>query len=247
LSSSNLSGQDIDSCDFSGGDLSFTNWGNTTKSIFYDCSLDKAIISTSFFKDNLLNGAKLFHTYFSMVEFKNKEFKSENSKEKNDSITSNFIYCKFINVSFDYRDLYQSNFICCIFQNCTFRNLDIIETKFLFSNLSDCDFSKVDILKTVDFRGSVFNNVILNNFISDCIFRGCRLGQPETIFIIIDNYIESSFTSKAKINESFFSKTILNKCDFSEFSHTDANEIKEFLNELERDNISHRKQEKPDE
>jgi len=233
LSSSNLSGQNLDFCDFTGANFSFTYLGSISNSILDDCELGKAEIRTSFFRNNSLYGVKLHQTSFSMVEFKDKEFKGKTQNEKNELIAANFIHCKFYNVSFDDRDLFESNFICCIFRNCTFKNSAIIESKFLLSNLSNCDFTNINLFKSVDFSGSVFNNIVFNNFISECIFKGCRIDKPEEIFIMIDKYIDKSLTINTKIDDSFSPNTIFEKCNFTKFKLSDVNEIKEFMKKLE--------------
>lgn len=237
LSNSNLSGQNLDFCDFTGANFRFALLGSISNSMFDECDLGKAQIKTSFFKNNSLTGVKLHQTSFSMVEFEDKEFKSKTLTKKNELLKANFTHCKFINVSFDERDLYQSNFICCIFRNCTFNNLTIIESKFLLSNLYNCDFTNIEIFKSVDFRGSVFNSVKLNDFISESIFKGCRTDKPENIFIMIEKYIDKSLTINTKIDESFSTKTIFNKCDFSKFTDSDVKEIKELITEIEETNV----------
>lgn len=233
LSFSNLTGQNIDYCDFSNSNLSFTYWGTATNSSFKNCKFDKARIRTPFFKNNILNGASMFKTIFTMVEFKNQEFKSETPTKDKKLLSTTFTYCKFINVSFDDLNIFESNFICCIFQNCTFKNTDMINSNFLISNIDSCDFSQVSIMGFISFKGSVFHNITFDNIIGDCTFKGCRLGTPEQIFIDLEGYIKEALTQKTQIKGSDFPETRFLKCDFSNFSEKDADEIKRILEEIE--------------
>lgn len=233
LSSSNLYGQNLDLCDFTDTNFSFAYLGSISNSIFDDCELGKAEIKTSFFTNNSLSGAKLHETSFSMIEFNNIEFRSKKPSVKNELIASHFTHCKFINVSFDNRDLYQSNFIGCIFDNCTFRNLSIIGSKFLLSNFHNCDFTNTNFIKSTDFRGSVFSAVKFNYYLTECNFNGCRIDEPEKIFIIIEKYLDKSLTVTTKINELFSPSAILDKCDFSRFTTSDVQEIKELIKTTE--------------
>lgn len=244
LSTSNLGGQNIDSCNFSKGNLQFTYLANITNSTFEDCILDRAIINSSLFKNNILKGAKLFQTHFTFVEFVKLEFKSSILKENNEFISSNFIHCKFFDVSFNKRDIYQSNFIGCIFRNCTFNDCNIIDSKFLLSNFSNCNFSNVKILSEVDFRGSIFNDNTFPNYMNDCIFRGARIGPAERIFIRLDMYIKESKSNKSRIAKDYFTNTILKNCDFTDFTDLDGIQINDFCEELQSSHITHRKLEK---
>lgn len=110
-----------------------------------------------------------------------------------------------------------------------------MESKILFSNMVYCNFSNVGIFKSVDFRGTVFNNIEFGVRISECIFKGCRIDEPEEIFIIIENYIEKSLILNTKINHSISPNTNFDKCNFDRFGTSDVDEIKELMTKIEKD------------
>ncbi len=231
LSNTNLLGQDIDTCDFTGANLSSTYLSSVSNSIFEECNLNGAIIRTSSFTNNILNGASLYDAFFTMVEFKNSEFKSRTQEQKI-FLSAKFTNCKFINFSFDDTNFFQSNFVCCIFKNCTFKNSDIMESKFVLSSLSNCDFSQINVLASIDFRGSVFNEISFNKKLIHCNFSGTRIDKPESIFISFDGFIEKFYSNENKVHQSSFPNTTLVKCNFSPFAIEDERDIKNIMEEL---------------
>lgn len=86
--------------------------------------------------------------YFKFCEFNGFSMEGE-------TISSDFVSCKFTDIDWYWGLFTLANFVSCKFINCTFRGTSFTDARFFECEFTDCHFIKDNLDSECDFKGAL--------------------------------------------------------------------------------------------
>lgn len=216
LSHSNLRGANLDNCDFSEANFSFSFMPSLKNVSLIKSDLSK----TDFTVLNLCNvnasKATLFNAKFKFSNLTDVDFSDC------ESFTVSFVDCDIHKTFLNKVKSYKSNFYSCVLNEVSFEDAEIISTSFSCSLIYNVDFINIPVLYESDFRAVGFNNTRINSYMSKCKFNGSEF-TSRTYKYFFEERALSRISMKSEILNT--SNSYTSDCDFGDLTQVDYDQL----------------------
>lgn len=228
LSHSNLLGVDLNDCDFTGADFSFSLMPSMENVMLDYANIGSADFSVATLKNVSLKKARVFNARFILSRLTDVSF-----EECSDGGVI-FIDSDLTNVSFANTSIYKSLFLSCLLDRVNFENVNFTTTSFACSLIRNTDFTNLPMMFELDFRATAFSKSIFKSFMSKCKFNGCDNSYSSHRYFF-EERLSSQLGKKADVSNINFNKTLFSDSNIGELSNADVEELRDlYLKQKEK-------------